>query len=128
MTDETLASGLTDQGSLTHDSLIAGEIPPVHKTVTLTSGQGELARGSVLGQVTADGKYTLSAAASEDGSETPSVVLAVDIDATSEVSASVIVRGDLNGNQLVYGAGITNADAYDALRSVGIYIIDVEAA
>ena len=48
------------------DQLIAGNMKLVTDTVTL--GAGTLARGAVLGKITASGNYVLSVATANDGS------------------------------------------------------------
>lgn len=55
-------------------SMLAGDFPRRFATITIAAGE-VLAAGSVLGEVTASEEFKLSAAAAEDGSQTPSVVL-----------------------------------------------------
>ena len=106
------------------DQLIAGPLQRVTANVTLTGGQGVLARGSLLGMTTATGKYVLSAAAATDGSQVPSAVLADTFDTTAGdvVGAGVYLTGEFNANVVTYGAGTTAAGAFAALRSVNIFL------
>ena len=103
------------------DRLIAGEgvrtLP-----VTIVSGQN-VARGAVLGRITASGKYALSAAAAGDGSEVPRAVVAVDVDASAaDKEGQVIVFGELNAAALIFGAGHDADSVREDLRSVGIFL------
>lgn len=104
------------------DQLIAGRFPLVTDTLTILSGQ-VLPRGAVLGKVTASGKYILSLAAANDGSQTPSVILADAVDATGgDKLAGVYLAGEFNAAKLILGAGHTVASIKDTLRDAGIYL------
>ncbi|MHB1170011.1 MAG: head decoration protein [Longimicrobiales bacterium] len=114
-----------DQGSYTPDQLRSGEFPRVVKTVTLEGGNGVVAKGSVLGRVTASSEYKLSLAAAEDGSEAVKVILLEETDTTGgDVEAAVYLTGEFNPNDLVFGAGHTAASAEDALRALSIFLRD----
>jgi len=90
--------------------------------VTIASGQ-KLKAGSVLGCVTASGKYKLSASAAGDGSETAIAVLREDLDTTGgDKVFPVIVEGYLNEDALIFGTGHTADTVRLALRKVGIHI------
>jgi hypothetical protein len=104
------------------DQLIAGPHQLVTDTVTIASGQ-VIARGAVLGQITASGKYVLALSASADGSQTPSAIAADNIDASAgDVLGGIYLAGEFNGNALTLGAGITLAAAKAALRPQSIYV------
>lgn len=61
--------------------------------ITIVSGSGALAAGTVLGKITASGKYKAYDDDNADGSETAAAVLLYPVDATSaDVIASVIFR------------------------------------
>jgi hypothetical protein len=109
----------------TPDRLIAdGAEDIVGKGITLVSGQN-LSRGAVLGRITASGKYTLAAAASNDGSQNPAVILAQDCDASAaDAQAVAYFQGTFNSAALTLGTGITAAAAADALRGLSIMIVD----
>ena len=84
--------------------------------------------GSVLGKITASGKYTLSAAAAGDGSEVPDAILAEDCDAAAGDRAAVAyTRGDFNEAALTFGAGHTAASTREGLRNKGLYLVKVQA-
>lgn len=69
-------------------------------------------------------KYTLSVAASIDGSQTPDVILAEDCDASGgDKTAIAYFRGDFNENALTLGAGHTTASIREGLRAKGITLI-----
>ncbi|HEY8732269.1 MAG TPA: head decoration protein, partial [Candidatus Limnocylindria bacterium] len=66
------------QDTLALDALIAGDTDSIiSEKITLITGQN-LARGAVLGKITASGKYTLSLSAAVDGSQVPDRILAQD--------------------------------------------------
>ena len=93
---------------------------PNTKKVTLLGG-AVYPIGSVLGVVTVGGRAVLSAAAANDGSQTPQYVLHYTVDATAgDVEAIAIETGDLIGSQLVLGAGHTLASIRPGLRDKGI--------
>lgn len=115
------------EGVYTPDTLIAHDADDLlGKTITLASGQN-LARGAVLGRVTASGKYVLSASAAADGSQVPSVVLAEDTNATAgDTACNAYFSGVFNVGALVLGAGHTAQTVTDALRNVGIQTVTVQ--
>lgn len=65
-------------------------------TVTIASGEGKLAAGTVLGKVAASGKYVASPDAEvvgKEGAETARAILAYGVDATdADVDVTVIDR------------------------------------
>ncbi len=104
------------------DQLIAGNAKLVTSTVTFVSGQ-VLARGSVVGLITASGKYALSLSASSDGSQSPVAIVADAVDASGgDVVGGVYLSGEFNENALTLGTGITLAAARAALRPLAIWI------
>src|SRR4051794_20003985 len=78
------------------------------ENVTIVSGAGVLAAGTVLGKITSGGKYKTSLLASSDGSEVQRAILINGVDASSaDVSAAVIFNdAEVNGNLIVWGADI----------------------
>lgn len=104
------------------DRLIAHNASSIlGKGITLLSGQN-LQRGTVLGQITATGKYTISTSAASDGSQNPSAILAEDTNASSADKNTVAYfEGTFNENALILGAGFTIAVVRPALRLLGIY-------
>lgn len=79
--------------------------------------------------VAANGEYRLSAAGASDGSQTPDLILAEPVDATTrDIEALAYERGDFNANALTLGAGHTVASIRDGLRAKGITILPALAA
>lgn len=95
---------LYDLGSLSRD------------TVVLVSGAGALKAGTVLGKITASGKYQAYDNGASDGSETAAAILYQDTDATSaDTDAAVITRlAEVATARLVWGAGVTTQGEKDA--------------
>lgn len=115
-------------GAFSPDDLLAGEQQVDTIKATLLSGEGVVTRGTVVGIVTAGGKYRASAAANGDGSETPTAVVASEsADATSaDADTMVYQRADINQNSSKFqlGAGLTVGGVYEGLREKGIFLID----
>jgi hypothetical protein len=115
-------AGFQSEGSFTPDNLHAGDYPIHGLKVTLVTGQN-LTRGALLGVITASGKFTLSASAAADGSQTPNAILAEDVDASAgDKDAMVYISGDFNQDALTYGAGHTAASVREGLRNLNIYL------
>ena len=118
----TKAEGFKDQGEYTPDNLLAGEYPRVERVVTIAVG-ADLAKGAVLGRITANGKFKLSASASADGSQTPDAILAEKANAAGgDVQAVVYFSGEFNEHALVLGAGHTLDSVRIALRAKNVYL------
>ena len=117
-------ANFTAQGTYAPDFLIAGDHDRlITRKVTIISGQN-LARGSVLGKITASGKYTLSLSAAADGSQTPDLILAEDANATSgDTSALAYSRGDFTTQAITLGTGHTAASVLEGLRTKGIVLL-----
>ncbi len=104
------------------NGLLAGDFPLRFMTVTIESGQVQSA-GAVLGEVSASEEYKLSASAAGDGSETPTVVLWEDVDATEgTVEAEVLLCGDLRADKLTIGTGHDVASVRKALRTYSLFV------
>ena len=118
----THASGFTDQGEYKPCNLIAGEYPRIERIITIASGSA-LTKGSVLGRVTASGKFILSESDTTDGSETPDTILAEDVDASEEDKQAVVYfSGEFNENALTLGGSFTLDDIRAGLRSKSIFL------
>lgn len=83
-------------------------------TVTIVSGAGVLAPGTVLGRITASGKYepaTNAAADPATGSETAVAVLAYSVDATSADATAVVIRrlAEVKGSMLSFHSSVDDA-------------------
>ncbi|WP_256345826.1 head decoration protein [Pseudomonas putida] len=108
--------------TLTPSQLEAGDFPIVMDSGVIATGQ-QLARGAVLGQVTASGEYLLSKAAAEDGSQVPRAILDRAVDTTDGVqSAPIRLTGEVLGSQLTLGEGLTLSAAKAALRPLCLFI------
>lgn len=69
------------------------------------------------------GKYKSSVATATDGSQTPDVIAAETVDATSaDKGITVYVSGDFNQDALTLGSGHTAASIADGLRTKGIFL------
>ena len=110
------------------DQLIAGVFPRVTDTVTIAAG-ADLPRGTVLGKITASGKYIKSLSAAADGSQTPAAIL-VDFAgaAGGDVLAGVYLTGEFNQNALTLGAAHTAASIKPGLRTLNIFLKDASTA
>ena len=124
-----MSLGATDT-SFTYDNLFAGDYPKVTSQITVPSGAGALARGTVLGKITSSGKGVIvNSGGTDDGSRAPYAILAVDVDASNaDVVAPIYLSGDFNENKLVFG-GTDTADTHRAaLRDANIYLHKAVAA
>jgi len=96
--------------------------------IIIESGAGIIAPGTVLGKVTASGKYIASAVGASDGSETPAAINIYGGDASaSDAAVSAIVRdAEVNGHCLVYHADRDQPAEKDAanaaLGALGIIV------
>jgi hypothetical protein len=87
------------------ENLYAGDFPRMQLPIVVVTGE-VLVRGTVLGKVTASGKYAAYDNAASDGTEVAAGILCEDVDATD---------GDVTANMYVTGAfkaaGLTGDDA-----------------
>jgi hypothetical protein len=94
--------------------------------VTIASGAGVLEIGTVLGKVTASGKYDAHADGASDGTETAVAVLVERVDATSADQPAVVVArfAEVSRLGLRWDASVNTEGKKDAaiaeLRAVGI--------
>lgn len=106
----------------TPDNLIAGDFPVIHDPIPLAADL-DLKRGTVLGKITATGKYTTSLSGASDGSQTPTAVLAEDVVTGEEGGTGIgILSGEVLGDALIIGESHTVATVKAALRQVSIYV------
>jgi hypothetical protein len=93
------------------------------ETITITSGAGRLAPGTVLGKVTTGGKYTCLAPAATNGSQNPAGILWASVDATAADTPGVVVlRGPaiVNRHDLVWPEGMTAAQVTSATLALAV--------
>jgi hypothetical protein len=122
------ASGFTSQGQLYPENLIAGEFPRITRKVIVGTA-ANLVAGSVVGKITATGKYILSASAAVDGSQVPEAILAEDAPAASaDFQAVAIFTGEINELAVTLGAGHTLASIRDGLRNKSIFLTKNQGA
>ena len=93
-------------GSFTPDNLLAGySVPAITESIVVASGAGELKRGTLLGRVTASGKYVVSTSAASDGSQNPVAVLAEDITvAGADYTTVGYLSGEFNTAAMISAA------------------------
>ena len=98
------------------------------ETVTLASGAGKLAPGTVLGKITTGGKYTGLAPTASNGSQNAAGILWGMADATDADAPGVaVIRGPaiVNRHEIVWPEGATEAQittATTALAALGIIL------
>lgn len=104
-------------------SLFADDVEYTHVTGLLLDQNADLKRGTVLGRITASGKWTVSASAAADGSQIPRGVLAYDVpDPGADFSVAIYDQGSFVSEKLIYGTGHTAATVEAALRANSIPI------
>ncbi|HWR07759.1 head decoration protein [Sporomusa sp.] len=123
-----MAELVRDINEFEYDGLIGGVQPALFtKNVIIASGAGNLARGTVLGQITANKKYQTADSASEDGSQVAKAVLAYPVDATNaDVVGTVYWSGSFDREKLIFGGADTAAAHEDALRDVNIILTSAQ--
>lgn len=108
--------------SFTPDQLVADPRTLVSRDRTITGG-AVYKRGTVLGVITATGKYTISLAAAADGSEDPVEILADDVDTTGgDQNGGTYVSGEFNANAVILGTGQTLTGVTAALEAKKIFL------
>lgn len=107
------------------DNLIAGDqVGLISQKITLLSGQN-LVRGTVLGKVTASGKYVKSLSAAVDGSQVPDLILVENKDASAGDKETLAYEaGIFNERALTLGTAHTIASIREGLRVKGIHLKD----
>jgi hypothetical protein len=98
------------------------------ETVTLASGAGKLAPGTVLGKITTGGKYTVLTPGASNGSQNAAGILWGPADATdADAPGVVLVRGPalVNRHEITWPEAATEAQittATTALAALGIVL------
>lgn len=117
---------------VTYDELIGGTAVAVmtaNVTIAKLSAAASYKRGTLLGVVTASGKYAIVDSAASTGEKVASVVLAkeIEVGTTDDVVATVYTRGIFNREKLFVKAESDSASAHEEeLRKVGIYLTSVK--
>ena len=65
-------------------TLFSGSFPPTKIPVVIAAGSGVIVKHTVLGKISASGKYAPYDNGASDGTETARVILGHDVDATTE--------------------------------------------
>ena len=105
------------------DQLIAGTLQLVTDSGIITGGTFQ--RGTVLGMITASGKYTKSVKTATDGSETPVAILVDNVDAsTSDQNCGLYLMGEFNQNRIIFDNSWTVPALKAALRPLAIFLKD----
>lgn len=111
-----------NEGAYTPNQFALGQ--EMARKVVVASGAGVLAAGTVLGKITASGKYLKSLAAANDGSQVPDAILAEGVDATSaDKEAVVYIAGKFDQGRLILGAGHTLGSIDATLRDKSIWLV-----
>lgn len=89
--------------------------------VTLISGQN-LAAGTVLGKITASGKYTLHDAAAADGSQTAAAILYDATDASAGDTPCVVISrlAEVADAKLIFKSGISAPNRAAAITALAV--------
>lgn len=117
---------------VTYDELIGGTAVAVmtaNVTIAKLSAAATYKRGTLLGVVTASGKYAIVDSAASTGEKVASVVLAKDIEVgtADDVVATVYTHGIFNREKLIVKAESDSASAHEEeLRKAGIYLTSVK--
>lgn len=99
-------------------NLLAGDHPPITKPIIVVSGQ-DLAAGTVLGRITASGKFAAYSDVAVDGSEVAVAILGEACDASAADEKSwAYFHGEFRESELT---GIDAAGILD-LEARGIFI------
>ncbi|EMO4273031.1 head decoration protein [Klebsiella variicola] len=105
------------------DQLIAGTLQLVTDSGIITGGTYK--RGTVLGMVTATGKYTLSVKTATDGSEKPVAILVDNVDAsTADQNGGLYLMGEFNHNHIIFDNSWDIPALKTALRPLAIFLKD----
>ena len=105
------------------DQLIAGTLQLVTDTGIITGGAYK--RGTVLGVITASGKYTLSVKTATDGSEKPVAILVDNVDAsTADQNGGLYLMGEFNQNRIIFDNSWAIPALKTALRPLAIFLKD----
>jgi hypothetical protein len=112
---------------VSYDNLIADSaVPALTKIVTLTAGQGTLARGTILGITTNTGNAVVVKTGATDGSAVANCILADDkVDTTAAVNATAYVSGVFTRDVLTVSTGDTVVAHEEELRDKDMYLTKI---
>lgn len=116
---------LASQGDENFDRLFAGDYPRHEDTVTLATGQGVLARGTILGEGAGGEYFVVDDGTAADGRDDPLCILAEETDTSDgAIDAPVYETGAFNRAELTVDASTTVAAQEAALRDRSIFLKD----
>lgn len=106
----------------------------VNEEIILVSGAPAMVSGTVLGKITASGKYTIHDPAASDGTQAAAAILftgqAAALTADKKAVATVNGPATINGTMLSFKSGTTDAQkktAWAALRAKGMKVLPQHA-
>jgi hypothetical protein len=106
----------------------------INEEIIIASGAGVLLPGTVLGKITASGKYVLHDAGLSNGAQAAAAILFHKVDATSADVKTVATKNGpatINGNDLIFKDAISDANklaAIVALRALGLKVLPQHAS
>lgn len=106
-------------------SLFAGGDDFPQRYGTVLSGQGVVARGTIVGRVTSSGKFVKSVATANDGSQNPVGVVAETVDATSaDAPVAIYEEGEFVYEQCIVDASwsLSTLNASFSATGRGIFL------
>ena len=116
------------------DQLIAGNLKLVTDSVTYLSGASVIPRGTLVGRITASGKFIASVSGASDGSQNPIGFAADAVDVTGgDATGPVYLMGEFNQNAITYdsswGGSLAVAVAAIKLKlPVGLFLKTADVA
>ena len=100
-----------------------GTFKEVANLETVTAPAGTMLRGTLMGKITASGKYIPSLNGAVDGSEVAVAILAEEIvSAGADHVVNLYKAGSFNSTGVTFGTGQTVANTKDDLHNVSIEI------
>ena len=127
-----MAELVSTMTGVTYDELLGGTavtIMTANVTIAQVDAEATYKRGTLLGIVTASGKYAIVDSEASTGEQVASVVLAYDVvvGTDNDVVATVYTRGIFNREKLLVKAADDNATKHEEeLRKVGIYLTSLK--
>lgn len=112
-----MANPVTTYPRLAHDWLKHENDPLLHRReAVLVSGAGNLGTGTVLGKITASGKYKRHVNGATDGTQTAVAILLSPADASAADAKCVIVTGfaEIVASELTWDSSVNDATKKNA--------------
>jgi hypothetical protein len=110
---------MLEQGNNALEFLLSEATGERSREVVTITGSAAFSAGTVLGKITATGKYTQHDESASNGTESAVAVLAVDVDATTDARGLVFVRDcEVSDEILIMPDGIESGDRADAIASL----------